>query len=90
MTDNEIKLAIDYWEEFDSEIDDLIERHPRQKEDLLEQRRVVRITLDALKTLDNYEETSGAKKVRADAIRKFTERVIDLVKETAGEKDDRT
>ena len=79
MTDNEIKKAFEYWEEFDEEIDALIRRHPSQEEELLEQRRVVRITRDALKALENYEETRGAKKVRADAIRKFAERVNDII-----------
>lgn len=55
LTDNEIVKALEYWKQFDKEIDILIKRYPEEKADLLEQREILKITFGVFDLINHLQ-----------------------------------
>ena len=55
MTDKEIINALEYWEEFDKEINELLKKYPSEEKMLLEQKEIVNITIQTFKTFNRQK-----------------------------------
>ena len=72
-TDNEIRKALEYWKEFDKEIDDMLRGRFQGDKMLLEQKEVVKITLELFDLINRQKEEieSIRRKALLEAASKF-------------------
>lgn len=62
MTDNEIIKALEYWKEFDKEIDQMLSGRFKEDDMLLEQKVIVTITLELFDLINRLQaENEGLK-----------------------------
>jgi FtsZ-binding cell division protein ZapB len=68
LTDNDIKKALEYWQMFDIEIDDMLMRGFKGDKMLLEQKEVVKITLELFDLINRLEAEKSNLKETLDRV----------------------
>ena len=72
MNDNEIKKALDYWEKFDKEIDEMLLARYKGDKDLIEQKEIVKITFEVFDLINRLQ----ARVEKSEKVEHFADKTI--------------